>query len=93
MIVACQAYKPRVGASWMQDILHGAPEGPNKFKLGWHDGCQTGIAATANQHAKFFYKFTQQYELAQDNEYYTGWRIGMTVCSRYVYQFYKRAPI
>lgn len=82
----------RIGASWQQDLLHSTPDGPNKFKLGWRDGCYTGIAATANHHGKFFYEFTQNYQLAQDNEYYTGWRIAWLVCQRYVFNFYARAP-
>lgn len=90
LVIGCTPM--RIGSSWQQDLLQGTPEGPNNFKLGWRDGCRTGISATANHHGKFHYKFTQNYELAQDDEYYTGWRISWLVCQRYVFNFYARAP-
>lgn len=92
MLTGCHSYKPKVGHSWNQDLIQGTPAGPNNFKLGWRDGCETGVSANANHFARPFYSFKQNYDLAQDHEYYTGWRIGWTFCHRYVFQFYKRKP-
>ncbi|MCD6034978.1 MAG: hypothetical protein K0R63_719 [Rickettsiales bacterium] len=83
-------WKPRVGPPWAEDLLHEAPRGPINFKHGWRDGCETGISATANHFARFYYKFRQDYRLAQDNEYYTGWRLAWLYCNRFVFQYYKR---
>ena len=82
-----RAFRPQVGPIWMQGLLQGAPKGPHKFQLGWKDGCHTGIGATGNHHQKLFYGFKQDYKLALDHEYYTGWKIGWNFCQRYVYQY------
>lgn len=85
-----RAFRPQVGPSWSQDLLNETPPGPDNFRIGWKDGCETGISATSNHWQKFFYKFKQNYRLAQDNEYYTGWKTGYTYCQRYVFQYLKR---
>ena len=89
LMVGC-SFKPKVGPPWMQDMLQNAPEGPPKFQLGWRDGCETGISATSNAFQKHFYSFKQDYQLARDREYYTGWKIAYTQCQRYVFQYLRR---
>lgn len=84
------AFKPQVGSFFQQDLLQEAPPGPTKFKLGWRDGCDTGISASGNQMHKFYYKFTQKYELVDDNVYYTGWKVGYNFCNRYVFRYMNR---
>ena len=75
---------------YIHDLLYSAPPGPNKFKLGWRDGCETGISAAGNHRIKFYYKFTQQYTLVSDHAYYTGWKNGWNYCQRYLFQHYTR---
>lgn len=86
---ACD-YRPMVGAPWMQDMLKNGPEGPTNFKLGWRDGCETGISVSANVMQRSFYKFTQDYELSKDPVYYKGWKTAFTYCQRYVLQYLRR---
>lgn len=90
LTVSCADFRPRVGAPWMQDLLTQGPAGTNKFRLGWRDGCETGISATANRLQRGFYRFRQNYQLAQDSEYYTGWKVAFSYCQRYVFQYLRR---
>ncbi len=83
-------YKPRVGSPWMQDMLTQGPEGPTNFRKGWRDGCETGISSTANRLQRKFYKFRQDYQLAQDPLYYKGWKAAYSYCNRYVFQYLRR---
>lgn len=84
------AFKPQAGPVWMQNILDDAPPGPQMFRIGWKDGCETGISATGNHWHKLHYKFTQQYDLVENHEYYTGWKIAWMYCQRYMFQFFMR---
>lgn len=84
------AFKPQAGPVWMKDILEDTPPGPEMFRLGWKDGCQTGISATGNHIHKLHYDFTQQYQYLTNHEYYTGWKISWSYCQRYMFQFFLR---
>lgn len=89
MLGGCD-WKPQAGPPWAQKLLTEGPEGPPNFKLGWQDGCETGIATTGNHFQKFFYTFKQDSTLAQDPQYYTGWKNGWNYCQRYIFQYMKR---
>lgn len=93
--VASCSYKPQVGPPWAQKLLKGAPEGPTEFKLGWKDGCQTGISVTANAFQRHFYTFVQNEELANkpDRVYYKAWKTAYTYCHRYVFQYLRRSML
>jgi len=84
------SWRPPVGPPWKQALLLEGPPGPPLFKEGWRAGCETGMAATANHLQKFFYRFKQDWELAQKPEYYAGWKVGWTYCQRYLFQYLKR---
>lgn len=89
LLSACN-YRPMVGAPWMQNMLKNGPEGPTSFKLGWRDGCETGISASSNAFQRSFYKFKQDYNLSKDPVYYKGWKTAFTYCQRYVLQYLRR---
>ncbi len=82
--------KPNVGPPWMQNMLTQGPEGPTNFRKGWRDGCETGFSATSNRFQRGFYQFRQDYALAQDPVYYTGWKTAFDYCQRYVFQYLRR---
>lgn len=84
------SFRPRVGPPWMHKMLTQGPPGPTNFQLGWRDGCETGIAASANTFQRQFYRFKQDSTLAQDPTYYTGWRNAFNYCQRYVFQYLRR---
>ena len=89
-VMGC-SYRPMVGSPFEQELLkHGPENGTNKFKRGWRDGCETGISVTANNFQKTFYQFKQDYELAQNREYYAGWKTAYDYCQRYVAQYLRR---
>lgn len=87
---ACGNYLPKAGAAWHQDLFEDAPEGPEKFQLGWKDGCHSGISVTGNAHHKQFYHYRQNSALATNSEYYTGWKIAYDFCQRYFFAYLKR---
>ena len=91
--VSSCSYRPQVGAPWMQEMLHQGPEGPTEFRLGWRDGCETGISATANRFQRSFYSFKQDYELSKNPKYYTGWKAAFDYCQRYVFQYLRRSVL
>jgi hypothetical protein len=86
----CTDFKPQVGPPWMQKMLTQGPDGPTNFKLGWRHGCETGISATANRLQRSFYKFRQDYRLAQDPTYYTAWKTSYNYCQRYTFNYLRR---
>lgn len=91
VLASCSA-RPRVGAPWMKDLLYKGPSGASTmFKRGWIDGCETGISVTSNRLQRHFYRFKQNYYLANNNtEYYTAWKTSYTFCQRYVVQYLRR---
>src|SRR5262245_21244677 len=90
LFVGCAEFKPKVGSPWMQDMLHNGPEGSTNFILGWRHGCETGFSATANRLQRHFYKFRQDYRLAQDPTYYTAWKTAYEYCQRYMFQWSRK---
>ncbi len=87
---ACGKYLPKAGQPWQQDLLEGAPPGPEKFQLGWKDGCHSGISVTGNLNQRQFYNFKQNSQLSTDAEYYTGWKVAYDYCQRYMFAYLQR---
>ncbi len=88
---SCYEYKPKTGGLWAQELLTKGPkDASTTFKKGWIDGCETGISAAANSFQTYFYRWKQDAELAQTDEYYTGWRLAFYYCARYTYQYSRR---
>ena len=87
---SCSLFRPQVGPPWMQKLIFEGPDGPTKFKQGWKDGCETGVAASANRFQRSFYTFKQDYELSQDPVYYSGWKTASDYCKRYIFQYLRR---
>lgn len=84
-------YRPLVGSHMTQELFQQGPENAtNKFKHGWRHGCETGISVTANNFQKTFYQFKQDHKLAQNREYYAGWKTAYDYCQRYVAQYLRR---
>jgi hypothetical protein len=90
VLPACGKYLPKAGAAWNQDILEESPPGPPKFQLGWKDGCHSGISVTGNLNHRQFYHYKQNSDLAQDHEYYTGWKIAYDHCQRHFFSYLGR---
>ena len=89
-LTACGSYLPKAGVFWQQDLFEDSPPGPEKFQLGWKDGCHSGISVTGNTNHRQFYHYKQDSALATDSEYYTGWKIAYDFCQRYMFGYLQR---
>lgn len=56
------------------------PSGPPEYKLGWEDGCDTGLAAQGGGVAKVAYGYKKRPELLDNSLYNTAWNEGFTYC-------------
>jgi len=56
------------------------PPGPPEYKLGWEDGCDTGLAAQGGMVAKAAYGFKKRPEYIDSSLYNTAWNEGFTYC-------------
>lgn len=56
------------------------PPGPPEYKLGWEDGCDSGVAASGGAVAKAAYGFKKRPELGDNDLYKTAWNEGFTYC-------------
>lgn len=58
-----------------------APSGPPEYRLGWEDGCDSGISA---EDGGFFYRmslgFKKRPEMAGEDMYKAGWNEGFSYC-------------
>jgi hypothetical protein len=57
------------------------PQGPPEYKLGWEDGCDTGISA---EDSGYFYRMMYGYkkrpEMMENDLYKNGWNDGFAYC-------------
>lgn len=56
------------------------PSGPPEYKLGWEDGCDTGLAAAGTMFDRMVYGFKKRPELGDNDLYKTAWNEGFTYC-------------
>jgi hypothetical protein len=56
------------------------PSGPPEYKLGWEDGCDTGLAASGSGVGKAIYGYKKRPELLDNQLYNTAWNEGFTYC-------------
>ncbi len=56
------------------------PSGPPEYKLGWEDGCDTGLAAAGSLLDRMVYGFKKRPELGDNDLYKTAWNEGFTYC-------------
>lgn len=56
------------------------PSGPPEYKLGWEDGCDSGVAAQGGMVPKAAYGFKKRAELYDNTTYASGWNEGFTYC-------------
>ncbi len=57
------------------------PEGPPEFKLGWEDGCDTGLSAQdAGYWYRAMYGYKKRPEMMENELYKNGWNEGFSYC-------------
>lgn len=63
------------------------PQGPNEYRQGWQDGCESGMNAYSSQ----FYKSLKVFKLKQDpllrnnKMYYQVWKDAFLYCANFLY--------
>lgn len=63
---------------WLQTV--DPSEGPPEYKLGWEDGCDSGLAAEGGWTYKMMYGFKKRVELTTSDQYKQGWNEGFSFC-------------
>jgi hypothetical protein len=56
------------------------PVGPPEYKLGWEDGCDSGVSAQGGIVAKMIYGFKKRPEMSDNDQYKSAWNEGFTYC-------------
>ncbi len=56
------------------------PSGPPEYKLGWEDGCNTGISASGGMVYKAVFGFQKRPEFGDNEVYKSAWNEGFTYC-------------
>jgi len=62
-------------------LWYSEPEGPPDYKLGWQDGCDSGLSAEDSGYIyRAVYGFKKRPEMAENDQYKVGWTDGFTYC-------------
>ena len=56
------------------------PQGTPEYKLGWEDGCDTGLGSVAGGINKYAFGFRKRPEFASNELYNTAWNEGFSYC-------------
>lgn len=56
------------------------PSGPPEYRLGWYDGCDSGLSAEGGWDYKLMFGFKKRPEMASSDQYKQGWNEGFTYC-------------
>ena len=57
------------------------PEGPQEFRLGWQDGCDTGLSAQDKEtFYRYLYGYKKRPEMLDNELYKQGWSEGFNYC-------------
>lgn len=56
------------------------PSGPPEYKLGWEDGCDSGLSVEGGLIGKTAYGFKKRPELYDNDLYKTAWNEGFAYC-------------
>ena len=56
------------------------PSGPPEYKLGWQDGCDSGLSSQGGMLMKMAYGFKKRPEMGDNELYKTAWNEGFSYC-------------
>lgn len=56
------------------------PPGPPEYKLGWEDGCDSGLSAQGGPFYKAVFGFKKRPEFNDSEMYKTAWNEGFSYC-------------
>ncbi|MBL0319495.1 MAG: hypothetical protein IPP74_09460 [Alphaproteobacteria bacterium] len=66
---------------------------PPFYKLGWEEGCETGLAAYGTSIYKTFYHFKQSPQLTTNNVYYQAWNDAFAYCRHFALRWANQGSI
>ncbi|MAR56331.1 MAG: hypothetical protein CMM93_04030 [Rickettsiales bacterium] len=62
------------------DLYAVTPAGPPEYRLGWEDGCDTGLSAQGSPIMKMTFGFKKRPEMGSNELYKQAWNEGFTYC-------------
>lgn len=68
-------------------MAHAPEDATPEFKMGWNDGCESGLAAYGNDVYKAAYEFKQNIEMINHPLYFRAWTDGYQYCRSYINRF------
>lgn len=67
------------------DLTISYPEdAPPEYKLGWQQGCESGLSTYSNDYYKSMYKFKQDLSMMKSEYYSKAWNDSFNYCRSYV---------
>jgi len=57
-----------------------SPSGTPEYKLGWEDGCDSGVAAAGSMVERMALGFRKRPELGENETYKSAWNEGFAYC-------------
>lgn len=63
---------------------HVPTSGPDEYRLGWEDGCRTGMSTYSGAHLKTNYHAAINAEAMKNQYYRKGWEVAQAYCSYYI---------
>jgi hypothetical protein len=61
-------------------LYYAQPSGPPEYRLGWEDGCDSGISSKDTFLYKLLYGFRKRPEFGNNELYKTAWNEGYSYC-------------
>lgn len=62
-------------------LMYSQPDGPPEYRLGWQDGCDTGLSAGDTGYLyRAIYGYKKRPEMAENKLYNSGWNEGFQYC-------------
>lgn len=63
--------------------FEGPKTGPEEYRKGWDDGCDSGVAAGGTLWQKIMYNFSKDPNMLENAHYKQGWNEGFSYCRFY----------
>lgn len=92
LLTACEGAPDKIKP--MNWVFNQMPENaPPTYKVGWQDGCESGLTVKSNDLYRTFYRLKQNTDLIHDPYYYNAWKSSFDYCRAYVYGMLKEADM
>ncbi len=86
-LASCTAIDMPIGIN--RGMTDGAPNGTPTFKLGWKNGCESGMTLIPAAHMKATHDYVFDPNFIASNEYLEAWFMGLNHCRWYGQGIYR----